>query len=333
MPIPVINQTASVQSRLQFNPFEFTLGATGNPVMWDVTNLPTGITLEALPAGLAVTGVAATGVLTASGHTFANGDKVFLRDKTGASGLIVNLLYYIRDANAGAGTFRLATTPNGTAVALGTDLSAGSIGRVMSGKVSGTPTVAGTVTAFFSASNNDGVSTAVPVTFGIGEAAATQDAAFNADVDLQSGILTIGAGVLAADEIPRAKEGDIRLMAVRFKKGETIIDLGTLTSLQFGVRESADDPLIVLGGGGASGSDGTPMKKTGTGTATVYLISISFTDALLSATLQDLDDGTPLLAELAWEEPNPTSSPRVGPATLPHSSRTTPFIVERQLIS
>lgn len=76
-----------------------------------------------LPGGIAraVTGESATNVITMTGTALANGTRLVLLSKTGASGLTVNNVYYVRDASGA--TFKLANMAGGSAVALGTDLA------------------------------------------------------------------------------------------------------------------------------------------------------------------------------------------------------------------
>jgi hypothetical protein len=71
-----------------------------------------------------VTGVAGTGVITITGATLVNGQILTLNSKTGGSGVSLGVGYYIIDASAATG--KLSLTPGGSAVALGTDITAGS---------------------------------------------------------------------------------------------------------------------------------------------------------------------------------------------------------------
>ena len=71
-----------------------------------------------------VTGVSGTGVVTVTGATLVNGQILTLSSKTGGSGVSLGVGYYIIDASAATG--KLSLTPGGSAVALGTDITAGS---------------------------------------------------------------------------------------------------------------------------------------------------------------------------------------------------------------
>lgn len=71
-----------------------------------------------------VTGVASTGIITITGATLADGQILTLSAKTGGSGVSLGVGYYIIEASGA--TSKIALTPGGSAVALGTDISAGS---------------------------------------------------------------------------------------------------------------------------------------------------------------------------------------------------------------
>ena len=79
----------------------------------------------------AITGVSATGVLTSAAHGFSDTQRIVILTKTGGSSLtaqsatVAPVVYYIRDATTD--TFKLAATSGGSAVALGSDISAGYI--------------------------------------------------------------------------------------------------------------------------------------------------------------------------------------------------------------
>lgn len=71
-----------------------------------------------------ITGVAGTGVVTVTGATLSNGQILTLTSKTGGSGASLGVGYYIIDASGATG--KLSLTPGGSAVALGTNITAGS---------------------------------------------------------------------------------------------------------------------------------------------------------------------------------------------------------------
>jgi hypothetical protein len=71
-----------------------------------------------------ITGVAGTGIITVTGATLVNGQIFTPTALTGGSGVSVGVGYYIIDASAATG--KLSLTPGGSAVALGTNITAGS---------------------------------------------------------------------------------------------------------------------------------------------------------------------------------------------------------------
>ena len=90
--------------------------SAGNPLYWEWI----GGTVQA------VTAVAATDVFTKTAHGYADGTAiVFKQNAAGAAlpgGITQGLVYYVRDSTAN--TFKVATTPGGTAVDVTVDGSA-----------------------------------------------------------------------------------------------------------------------------------------------------------------------------------------------------------------
>jgi hypothetical protein len=72
----------------------------------------------------AVTGVSATGVVTITGSTMADGMQVIFTSLTGGSSLSTGVAYFA--VNSSGATCKLATTEGGTAIALGSNITAGS---------------------------------------------------------------------------------------------------------------------------------------------------------------------------------------------------------------
>lgn len=72
---------------------------------------------------LAITGDSSTGTITATAHGLTDGQAIQLDSVTGGSGLSVHRTYYV--INAATNTFKLALSPGGAAVSLGSDVSAG----------------------------------------------------------------------------------------------------------------------------------------------------------------------------------------------------------------
>lgn len=80
-------------------------------------------------AGKAITAVGATGVFTSAAHGYANGDLVVLSGLAGGSGFTVGRLY--RVTNVTTNTFTVAMTTGGATVLGGTDITAGTVARLV----------------------------------------------------------------------------------------------------------------------------------------------------------------------------------------------------------
>jgi hypothetical protein len=72
----------------------------------------------------AVTGNSGTGVVTITGSTMADGMQVIFTSLTGGSSLSTGVAYFA--VNSSGATCKLATTEGGTAIALGSNITAGS---------------------------------------------------------------------------------------------------------------------------------------------------------------------------------------------------------------
>ena len=204
-----------------------------------------------------------------------------------------------------------------------------------SGLISGAATVAGVYNVGITVSNSNGVSVPVMLTIGIEAKAYSSHSGVDLFVNAATGEVTTS---LIKNEVKTdalapvfaAKEGENRLAYIHFHKDGTILDLGTLTKLEFAMKEFDPDATVVV-------SQDVPGEvtflKTGSGTETVYILHINFDgDALAnSLTNYEADEGTTYdgIAEIAWDEPNATSG--VGPATLHRKSRTFTTTVERNI--
>lgn len=80
-------------------------------------------------AGKAVTGVASTDTFTSRAHGYSNGDLVVLSALTGGSGLVATRPYFV--IGVATDTFQVSTTSGGSAVNFTTDLSAGTVTRLV----------------------------------------------------------------------------------------------------------------------------------------------------------------------------------------------------------
>lgn len=107
---------------------EVTSGETTVPIrsavkMDDIIGTLGGPISQASLGTKSVTGVASTDTLTCAGHGLADTTKVWFLSKTGGSNLTVGTRYFVRDS--ATDTFKLAATPGGAAIDLGSDISAG----------------------------------------------------------------------------------------------------------------------------------------------------------------------------------------------------------------
>lgn len=76
----------------------------------------------------AVTGVAATDVISHAGHTFLANDPVVFTSITGGAGITVGTVYFVRNPVAGV-SYELSATSGGALLNFTTDISAGTVGR------------------------------------------------------------------------------------------------------------------------------------------------------------------------------------------------------------
>lgn len=76
----------------------------------------------------AVTGVAATDVISDAGHPFVDNDPVVFTSITGGAGITVGTVYFVRNSVAGV-SYQISTTSGGAALNFTTDISAGNVGR------------------------------------------------------------------------------------------------------------------------------------------------------------------------------------------------------------
>jgi hypothetical protein len=98
------------------------------------TNPTTPIThvgLLGADAGKAVTGVTSTDIFTATAHGYAAGDLVVFSALTGGANLVTARPYFVLATNLAANTFSVGLTPGGAVVDLGTDVTAGTVTRLV----------------------------------------------------------------------------------------------------------------------------------------------------------------------------------------------------------
>ena len=78
---------------------------------------------------LSATGVAATDLITATGHAFANGNQIGFQSIAGGAGLTAGTTYFVRDV--AGNDFKVAATSGGAAIDFTTDITAATIVPVM----------------------------------------------------------------------------------------------------------------------------------------------------------------------------------------------------------
>lgn len=76
----------------------------------------------------AVTGVAATDIISHAGHTFVDNDPIVFTAITGGTGITVGTVYFVRSSVAGV-SYQISATTGGAALNFTTDISAGTVGR------------------------------------------------------------------------------------------------------------------------------------------------------------------------------------------------------------
>jgi hypothetical protein len=95
-------------------------------VIDDYTSSTQGnITIAPRSVSFSCTATASDDFVTATGHTFSNGDQVVFTALTGGGGLGANTRYFVRDA--AANVFKVATTVAGAAINITTDATAGTV--------------------------------------------------------------------------------------------------------------------------------------------------------------------------------------------------------------
>jgi hypothetical protein len=83
------------------------------------------LTIRPLNTSFNITADAASDVITATGHTFVDGDPVVFPTLTGGTGINTTTRYFVRDA--ATNTFKVATAAGGGAVNITTDATAGTV--------------------------------------------------------------------------------------------------------------------------------------------------------------------------------------------------------------
>lgn len=83
---------------------------------------------------IAATGVAATDIITATGHDYILNTPVVFAGTSGAAEIVVGTVYFVRDVVGH--TFKISATAGGAAIDFIADLTAGTVQRVVTGDAS-----------------------------------------------------------------------------------------------------------------------------------------------------------------------------------------------------
>ena len=97
----------------------------GNPRSVQYTQVENVYLSGMRTANAAVSGDAGTGVVTITGSTIADGMQIIFTSLTGGSGVSIGVAYFA--VSSSGATCQLATTEGGSAIALGTNITAGSV--------------------------------------------------------------------------------------------------------------------------------------------------------------------------------------------------------------
>lgn len=155
-------------------------------------------------------------------------------------------------------------------------LPAGMSFNTTTGLLSGAATAAGVYVVAITATNGTGTSSPLTLTIGIEAAAgASSSTAVELTYDLATGkVSSTGEGGMP----PAAKNGDTLLAFLYFKKGETVVDPGTLDALQITLK-SEDVETAPL-------AESTDWEKVA-GAAPYYRVILPLTSAALATALGD----------------------------------------------
>ena len=276
--------------------------------------MPAGLALDA-PTQYAITGVAATDVITATGNTFVNGSEVVIPEMVGGDGLEADTICYVRDKSGD--TFKLALTPNGAAIEFTTDISSGVISLKPIGKISGANTESGLDDIYVTAHNKDGASNPILLVINTNPASAIVTfPGISASWDLLTGVVTwfgSAGGAPSAGPSFFTKYRDGFLVAVQIMRGSQVI-----------APTIADNKLALSlwpADGGKAFELSCVSKQQGSGTGTFYVLFVKLTDkriaGLVSADLRNFAD---VKGELEGLMTNPIAT--FGDETLRLSSQT-----------
>lgn len=328
MSAPVIDPESSVLIYPQWLHWEHQFSATGTPYDWTIASggFPTGMIFQ---PSLSVTGTSSDNQIAASSHGLPEGAAVVLRSKTGGSSVAINTIYYI--LNAEADSFQLASTPGGSALALGSNITAGILYRP--GFLTGAATVPGVSDVRLTATNGTGPSAEVLFPIGIVAAAAVPDSNVDFVWDFSTNnIIAQTSSVLNLTPADRntpilfVKEQDDLIIRLRLVKSASVLDLAIADGdAKLVLKELEPDGKVVV-------SDAS--VKVGTDDSSSVLIHAKIDGSAIKAafTNYEADGGTlfAALAEIQINFDNPGYFAGT-PAKLTRTSKTFRIQTERDL--
>jgi hypothetical protein len=328
MSAPVIDPESSVLIYPQWLNWEHQFSATGTPYDWTIASggFPSGMTFQ---PSLSVTGTSSDNAIAASNHGLPEGAGLVFRSKTGGSSLTTNTIYYL--VNAATDSFQLAATPGGSALALGTNITAALLYRP--GFLSGAATVPGVSDVRLKAINTDAPSAEVLFPIGIVAAAAVPDS--NADFVWDfatNNIIAQTSSVLNLTPADRntpilfVKEQDDLIIRLRLVKNTSVLDLAIADGdAKLVLKELEPEGKIVV-------SDAS--IKAGTGDASSVLIHAKIDGSAIKVAFTNYeDDGGTQFAALAEIQISFDNPGYFGgdPAKLTRTSKTFRIQTERDL--
>ncbi len=309
MPAPIISSTTSYLGFKRNEPFNFQPSAPG-ALSFAIDTPPPGVTIDS-PTSYAATGVASTDVVTGTGSSYANGDKVYFSAITGGSGLAANTIYYVRDVSSA--TFKLAATLGGPVIDFTTDISAGTIRKVSTGLISAATGVAvqGPYVFTVSAINGDGTGSkefCIHISQGSAVAPGASDTAIDLVIDMVTravrlGLPGSGGGVAGGEEaaaLAYVKEDDTVMFVVRAEKNGTQID-PDFDVVKMVCKQLEAETVLVTS---------AAFEKVGAGATAAWNLPVTFSGTALAGVLADREGAPPkgdlattlaALTEIEWE--------------------------------
>jgi hypothetical protein len=325
MPAPVISAASSILGFRRNESFQFQPAATNEPVRWSAVGLPPGVTMETFEARSA-TGDAASDIITSAAHGYQNGDRVWWVSLTGGAGLSAGPVYFVRDRTTD--TFKLAAVEGGAAINFTTDITAGQIRKVNSGRISGSVSTAGVWVVTISATNSASETGTRDFVIGVNsEIAAEQTTGLDAlltRIILPSGEVQVSSGGVGADgALFSLKAGDVRMLVIRFENATGARLDPDPDTLRLVLKELEPDNVILTA---------DVFEKSGAGDTAEFFLPVDLTASGINAALSnyEADQGTmfPALAEVEWTREVTFNS---APLVLRASSPTFRVALERDL--